>query len=107
MKDKKKENLIAINEWCKEMAQDEIIYVDADASCFYNKKYEAVLGFNTKQWWVYDNETDVYIDPPNEVLEDIKKFSSDINEQEKYFNNILATEPEWLKDEDYYYDDIE
>lgn len=24
-------------------------------------RYIATLGFNTKQWWVYDNDKDTYI----------------------------------------------
>ena len=70
-------------------------------------RYEAVLGFNTKQWWAYDNEMDEYCDPPAEVLEDIENYSDDVDEQEEYFNSILAEEPDWLEDEDYRYDDIE
>lgn len=70
-------------------------------------RYEAVLGFNTKQWWAYDNETDEYCDPPIEVLEQIKAHSDDVDEQEEFFNELLANEPDWLKDEDYRYDDIE
>ena len=70
-------------------------------------RYEAVLGFNTKQWWAYDNEEDVYCDPPTEVLEQIKAHSSDVNEQEEFFNSILAEEPDWLADEEYKYDEIE
>lgn len=70
-------------------------------------RYEAVLGFNTKQWWAYDNETDEYCDPPTEVLDEIRNYSNNINEQEEYFNNLLAKEPDWLKDEEYRYDEIE
>lgn len=70
-------------------------------------RYEAVLGCNTKQWWAYDNDTDKYCDPPQDVLESIKKYSTDVDEQEEFFNDILATEPEWLNDEEFRYNDIE
>ena len=70
-------------------------------------RYEAVLGFNTKQWWAYDNETEEYCDPPKKVLDKIKQHSDDVDKQEEYFNNLLATEPEWLNDEEFRYDDIE
>lgn len=70
-------------------------------------RYIAIFGFNTKQWWAYDNEKDEYCDPPNDVLEKIKQKSNDINEQEIFFNDILATEPEWLHDNDSRYTDIE
>lgn len=34
-------------------------------------RYLAIIGFNTKQWWVYDEETNMYIDPPIEVLNEL------------------------------------
>ena len=67
-------------------------------------RYEAVLGFNTKQWWAYDNETDEYCDPPTFVLEQIANHSDNVDEQEDFFDEILATEPEWLNDKDFRYD---
>lgn len=70
-------------------------------------RYEAVYGFNSKQWWAYDNDTDEYCDPPTEVLEDITHYSDDMDEQEAYFNKILSTEPEWLDDEEYRHSDID
>ena len=71
------------------------------------KRYEAVLGPNTKQWWAYDNETDEYCDPPSNVLEEIKKHSSNIDEQESFFNELLANEPAWLNDDEFRYDDVD
>lgn len=68
---------------------------------------EAVYGFNSKQWWAYDNETDEYCDPPTEVLDSIESHSSDIDEQEEYFNKILDTDPNWLYDDGYRYNDID
>ena len=70
-------------------------------------RYEAVLGFNTKQWWAYDTEEDVFCDPPTEVLEKIEAYSDNVDEQEAFFNEILTTEPEWLNDEEFRYSDIE
>ena len=34
----------------------------------------AVLGFNTKQWWVYDEDRGCYVDPPIEVLDSLSKY---------------------------------
>lgn len=70
-------------------------------------RYNAILGFNTKQWWAYDNETDEYCDPPITVLEEIKKHSDDLKEQEEYFNKILAEKPNWLNDVRHRYNEIE
>lgn len=70
-------------------------------------RYTAVLGFNTKQWWAYDNETDEYCDPPTVVLDEISNHSDNVDEQEDYFNKILATEPEWLNDKEHRYNEIE
>lgn len=70
-------------------------------------RYEAVYGFNTKQWWAYDNDTDEYCDPPTEVLNSIESYSSDIDEQEEYFNVVLSGDPNWLYDAGYRYFDID
>ena len=70
-------------------------------------RYEAVYGFNSKQWWAYDNETDEYCDPPTDVLDNIENYSSDIDEQEEYFNKILDTDPSWLYDDGYRYNNID
>lgn len=70
-------------------------------------RYEVVLGFNTKQWWIYDNDTDEYCDPPCEVLDDVKNHSADIDEQERFLREIVSAEPNWLNDTDYRYTDIE
>lgn len=66
-------------------------------------RYMAVFGFNTKQWWAYDEQDDCYIDVPIEVLDQIKEHSDDIDKQQDFFNQILDTLPSWLNDEDYKY----
>lgn len=71
-------------------------------------RYEAVFGFNSKQWWAYDSETDEYCDPPIMVLREIEEYSNDIDEQQYYFEQkILVSEPDWLNDQDYRYSDID
>lgn len=69
-------------------------------------RYMAVLGFNTKQWWVYDNKKDLYIDPPTEVLDELEKLD-DTDEQESLLEKLANQEPDWLFDKDYRYKDIE
>ena len=70
--------------------------------------YEAVYGFNSKQWWVYDNDKDVYIDVPTDVLNELQEHSNDICEQQCYFEDyILVNVPKWLEDKDHWYDDVE
>ena len=70
-------------------------------------RYEAVLGFNSKQWWAYDVLTDEYCDPPKIVLEEIDKYGGDWredpNKAEAYFNELLSKEPDWLNDKAYRY----
>lgn len=67
-------------------------------------RYLAVLGFNTKQWWVYDEETNMYIDPPIEVLNELDELQQD--EAEERLTQIANTNPtpDWLFDKDYWYD---
>lgn len=68
-------------------------------------RYEAIYGFNTKQWWAYDTKTKKVCDPPTVVLKEIETFSSNIDDQQEYFEHILDTLPDWLNDEDYRYPD--
>lgn len=67
-------------------------------------RYSVVEGFNTKQLWVYDEEENVFIDPPSEVLNKIKKFS-DIDDAIDHLENICNNKrPDWLNDKDYWFD---
>lgn len=70
-------------------------------------KYEVLLSPNSNQWWVYDNERDVYIDPPADILKSLKEYSEQMAEQEKLFTKIVNESPAWLFDNDYTYADIE
>lgn len=68
------------------------------------KRYEAVLGPNTHQWWVYDNEDGVLIDPPAAVLDEIAQEASTEQQQER-LEAICAENPTWLEDAAYRFDD--
>ena len=62
-------------------------------------RYEVMMGFNTKQYWIYDNVEDCFIDPPIGY----EKFS-DIEENE--LQKVVDGNPDWLYDEDHrYYDE--
>ena len=71
-------------------------------------RYEAMLGPNTKQFWLYDGENDTYIDPPIVVLDEAEKIrwkdgeetADSISEAEAYLERIANAdpEPEWLHD---------
>lgn len=67
-------------------------------------RYEAVLGFNTKQWWVYDNECDVYIDPPAKVLDSLPDWREEPEKSHDEFQKVIDTQPDWLNDKEYWYD---
>ncbi len=79
-------------------------------------RYTAMLGPNTKQFWLYDEEADVYIDPPLCVLEEIEKIR--FADDEETADSICAAEtrlediannenPEWLHDGYEYNSNIE
>lgn len=70
------------------------------------EKCMAVTGFNSKQVWVYDNEHDVYIDPPKSVLDEIESEAGywNFDEQERLMEEVIKTNPNWLQDEAYTYD---
>ena len=70
-------------------------------------RYEALLGPNTKQFWLYDNENDTYIDPPTTVLEEMdairykdgEETTDSISEAEAYLERIANEDnPDWLHD---------
>ena len=68
-------------------------------------KYSVLLGFNTKQLWVYDEEENVFIDPPSEILNEINKKFSDIDDAMNYLENVCNNNiPDWLNDKDYWFD---
>ena len=62
-----------------------------------SEKYTVLLGPNTNQLWVYDEEENVYIDPPADVLDEV-------DGDEEVLMEIVDEEPDWLFDEDYWYD---
>ena len=69
-------------------------------------RYEALFGPNTKQFWLYDNVNDTYIDPPTVVLREADDIrfengtgtADSISKAESYLEKIAATEPDWLHD---------
>lgn len=71
-------------------------------------RYEGTLGPNTKQWWIYDNETNSFIDPPTEVLDRVTSINSG-NTAEELDEQRVALEKEaltgsWVYDKEYTYD---
>lgn len=68
------------------------------------RRCDAVFGFNTKQWWAYDGDMHVLIDPPFSILKEIESCSDSLDEQEDYFNEILNQNPDWLNDLEFTYD---
>lgn len=65
-------------------------------------RYSVLMGFNTKQLWVYDEEADTYIDPPADVL---SALPADDDAAAVELDRIANEEnPDWLHDQDYTYD---
>ncbi len=73
-------------------AEERVNYVDCDP----------VMGFNTKQWWIYDNEHDMYVDPPVEVLTEVEKYDQE-ELQEQALADIIDSNPGWLQDKNHWY----
>lgn len=66
-------------------------------------RYEATYGPNTKQWWLYDEETDEYVDPPLEILEELDLMGDyrtveGMDAMRDYLEDIAAEDPDWLYD---------
>ena len=70
-------------------------------------RYLPIFGPNTKQWWVYDEDLDVYIDPPASVLENIAKVKPE--KQGEYLKTLVNIEPspKWLHETEYHYTELE
>ena len=56
-------------------------------------RYEAVLGPNTHQLWIYDNETNEFIDPPADVLDSLDDL--DIDEAEEKLVRLAIEQTEY------------
>lgn len=89
-------------EWCeskiKELA-DAVSNIRNEIVNF--EKCEPVFGPNSKQWWVYASDRDVYVDPPKVVLDELKGYEYP-DGQEKRLDEIIAEDPDWLQDIDYW-----
>jgi len=81
-----------------------------------NDRYEVMFGPNTRQWWVYDSEKDLYIDPPIEVrnqinnippINNFKTFLRDFDAEEKLVTEIVNSNPYWLHDKAYFETEVE
>lgn len=66
-------------------------------------RFDVVAGPNTNQLWIYDNDKDAYIDPPLAVLEE----ADQQEDAEKYLQDVVDENPDWLYDTDCTYDDPE
>lgn len=70
------------------------------------KRYIALVGPNTKQFWLYDEVNETYIDPPTEVLEEIEKICrgdgeetyESLNAAQARLEELARQEPDWLHD---------
>ena len=74
-----------------------------------NDRYLPLLGPNSKQLWVYDEEEGIYIDPPAEVLNYIDERWEDVDQAEELMMQFIIEEINkpnngWLGDRDYWYD---
>lgn len=84
-------------------------------------RYLPMFSPNSKQWWVYDECEDVYIDPPAAVLDRVDNLSFQILTMGSGLSvcdigHVLLAEEiikameaggEWLDEREYWYDDIE
>ena len=66
-------------------------------------RYEALFGPNTKQFWLYDDEHNTFIDPPIDVLEEVNEIcwggdEDDYDAAQARLEEIAAMEPDWLHD---------
>ena len=65
---------------------------------------DVMAGPNTKQLWVYDNELDVFIDPPAAVLDKCDEAGGDWDDKQARLEEMLKDNPKWLQDKEFWYD---
>ena len=73
-------------------------------------RYTAMLGPNTKQFWLYDEEDDLYIDPPKDVLNELEEIrwqggvetAESIEAAEDRLVELANENPDWLHDDNEY-----
>lgn len=75
-------------------------------------RYEACFGPNTKQWWLYDTETDEYCDPPTKVLKRVAalndmRTADEVDDQGVLLEKIANRKNNWINDKQYRYRNIE
>ena len=67
------------------------------------KRYEAIYGKTTNQFWVRDRYKNIYIKPPKDILDMVMSVSDggkDLARSADYLWDIVATEnPSWLKED--------
>ena len=97
-----KEYITTLHKLFKDSTDEKMVKVLNELDNYFEcSDFEVVLGPNSKQWWVYSNRFDVWIDPPKEVL---SKLSKDQDEAEKELYALVKTLPNWLFDIYYWYD---
>lgn len=82
--------------------QEFVVYYTAERS----DRYEACKGYNTKQWWIYDTEDEMLIDPPAVVCNMARKIELMVSCEaaSEFIERVVFNEPDWLFDEDHRYD---
>ena len=69
-----------------------------------SKNCSVLAGPNTKQLWVYEEDKDIFIDPPADVLDECRKAGEDWDAQIERLESLVEEDPAWLQDQDYWYD---
>lgn len=97
-------------QWKKEHAAPE--YQGMAPACYqewldneYKNRFYAFVGFNTKQVWLHDSVFHVIIDPPIEVLNKLTNWRDGNMSYEQEMDAIVAEDPDWLYDREYWYDE--
>ena len=75
---------------------------------FYPGRYDVARGPNTKQWWVFDNETHEWCDVPIDVLKALGNSpttAEEDNRQSEMLQRIVDANPAWLYDNGHRYDE--
>ena len=96
--------------WGDPKSEDYSDSVDFETA--FPSRFSALLGPNTKQFWLYDNDNDVYIDPPASVLEELEKIrykdgeetAESIQAAEDRLVELANEDPDWIHDGNEYSD---
>lgn len=65
------------------------------------ERYDPFYRKSNRTWCIFDEKLEDWIFPPKTVLDDIKEWDKDINEQRSYIFTLIEENPSWITSKRY------